>query len=179
MRHFRYSQGMSVVQQPTYDRARSGVFEAVLRVMQSPVVVLDPSGRIDWMDPAAEHFSGYGSDQLRGAVIWDVLIPDDQAASVREVLRSLAEGGPPIVSENDWLTNDGSRYSLIWSNTFVADSTGRVQWIVKTGTDVSAVRCAEQELRRSELRAKALLDTAVGGILAVDQSGVIRFANPE
>lgn len=104
MNSMRYQPPTAPLHEAIDDGARSGVFEAVLRVMQSPVVVLDPSGRIDWMNPAAEHFSGYESDQLRGAVIWDVLIPDDQAASVREVFRSLAEGGPPIVSENDWLT---------------------------------------------------------------------------
>lgn len=161
------------------DAARSGVFEAALRASESPVVVLDPAGCIDWMNGAAERLSGYKLDQLRGSVIWDVLIPDDEAASVRDVFRSLAEGRPPTSFENNWVAIDGSRHRLLWSNSFVTDDAGRVQWIIGVGTDVSVVRYVERELHRSELRAQAVLDAALGGILAVDPDGIIQFANPE
>ncbi len=161
------------------DPTKGRVFEAALQASESAVVVLDRGGCIDWMNAAAERLSGYELNQLRGSVIWDVLIPDDEAAVVRDVLRSLAAGHPPFPFENDWVASDGSRHRLLWLNSFVADDAGRVQWIIGTGTDVSAVRYAERELHRSELRAQAVLDAALGGILAADPDGIIQFANPE
>lgn len=170
---------MSNTRTAASDPTKSRVFEAALQALESPAVVLDQAGCIDWMNAAAERLSGYDLDQLRGSVIWDVLIPDDETAAVREVFRSLAEGHPPTPFENDWVASDGSRHRLLWSNSFVADDAGQVRWIIGTGTDISAVRYAERELHRSEMRAQALLDAALGGILAVDPDGIIQFANPE
>ena len=161
------------------DRVKRRVFETALQAVESPVVVLDSAGCIDWMNAAAERLSGYELDQLRGSAIWDVLIPGDEAAAVQEVFRSLAAGQPPTPFENDWMAIDGSRHRLLWSNAFVADDAGRVEWVIGVGTDVSVVRYVERELHRSELRAQALLDAALGGILAVDPDGIIQFANPE
>jgi PAS domain S-box-containing protein len=141
--------------------------------------VLDSTGRIDWMSAAAERVSGYELGELKGSLAWEVLIPRDESAAVQEVFRSLAEGQPPTTFENDWQARDGKRHRFLWSNSFVTDDIGQVQWIIGTGTDISAVRYAERELHRSQLRAQAVLDAALGGILAVDPAGVIQFANPE
>lgn len=159
--------------------ATSRVFEAALQASESPVVVLDSAGRIDWMNAAAERLSRHELGQLRGSVIWDVLIPDDESAAVQDVFHSLVANNAPTPFENDWQASDGSRHRLLWSNSVVTDDTGRVQWVVASGADVSAVRYAERELHRSELRAQALLDAALGGILAADPDGIIQFANPE
>src|SRR5690606_29598085 len=159
--------------------ATSRVFEAALRASESPIVVLDPSGRIDWMNDAAERLSGHELGRLLDSVIWDVLIPEDESAAVQAVFRSLVAGEPPTPFENDWVASDGSRHRLLWSNSVVQDDSGQVQWVVASGTDVSAVRYAERELHRSELRAQAVLDAALGGILAANPDGIIQFANPE
>lgn len=167
--------------QPAKDRGKSGVFEAVLQALAAPVVVLDPVGGIEWMNSAAERISGHRLEQSQGSPIWDVLIPDDQKAGVQQVFRSLAEGLPPTPFENDWVALDGTRHRFVWSNSSVADPSGGVEWVIGTGTDVSEARGAARELHRSELKAQAVLDAALGGILACnpDSEGIIQFANLE
>ena len=161
------------------NRLDGTVLEAALQALDSPVAILDPDGRIVWLNSASETLSGYRLEQVRNGLIWNVLIPEDQWTAVQDVFRELAEGGGPSRFENDWVISDGGRLRISWSNTTVADDSGRIRYIIGTGTDVEALRRARKALQTSELRAKAVLDAALGGILAVDPTGTIQVANPE
>jgi PAS domain S-box-containing protein len=160
-------------------RLATAALESALQALDSPVVILDSSGRIVWLNAASERLSGYRLEQIGGAAIWDVLIPRDELEGVESVFRHLAEGAGSSRFENDWLTSKGGRVRISWSNTVVADDSGRIRYVIGTGTDVRELRRAEKALQTSELKARALLDAALGGILAVDPGGIIQVANPE
>jgi light-regulated signal transduction histidine kinase (bacteriophytochrome) len=66
----------------------------------------------------------------------------------------------PLCHENHWLTKEGRRRWIAWSNTALLDSRGAVQHVIATGIDETERLAAEQARTRAEqdLRA-ALADT--------------------
>jgi PAS domain S-box-containing protein len=132
---------------------------AILESSGALILVLDLQGRIVRFNRACEEIIGYSAEEVIGRLFWDVLIPPDQVEQVRDAFESLCEQGTPSRYENDWLTRDGERRRIAWSNTIVRDEQDNPRYIVSSGMDVSEQRAAEQELRESEKRYRTLFET--------------------
>ena len=120
---------------------------AVFDTTQALVAVLDREGRIVLFNQACERTTGYSFDEVRGRAVWDFLIPPEQIEPVREVFANLESGDFPSHYENYWLTKDGSRRLIAWSNTCLFDARGEVAFVVPTGIDVTELKRIEAALR--------------------------------
>jgi len=123
---------------------------AVLDTIASVVVVLDRSGVIVSFNQAAQHISGYSSEEALGRRVWDFLLADDQREGVEDVFARFVKGDFPSRYENDWVKRDGGRRRIAWSNSALLDDEGRVEYVIATGIDITEQRRAERDLARVE-----------------------------
>ncbi len=89
-------------------------------------------------------------------------------------LEKLVAGGEVDAFENRWLAKDGTYRWLLWSATPALDQ----QVIYAAARDVTERRLAEEALRESEERSRAIVDSSVDAILTIDEAGIIQSANP-
>lgn len=129
---------------------------AVLDTAGALVVVLDREGRIVRFNRACEALSGYTFDEVRGTPVWDRLIPPEAVDEVKGVFADLCAGKFPSTHENHWLTRDGRRRLVSWSNTVLTGEDGAVTFAIATGIDITERRQAEQELRAAHDELQAL-----------------------
>jgi diguanylate cyclase (GGDEF)-like protein/PAS domain S-box-containing protein len=153
--------------------------QAVLNTVGALVAVLDRSGRIVAFNRACEQTTGYRFEEVRGRYVWDLLIPPEQAAGVRDVFARLTAGNFPNHHENYWLTRAGGRRLIAWSNTCLVDAAGRVEYVVPTGVDITERQQAEEALRRSEERLALALQAAGLGLYDLDVRSGRAVVNPE
>jgi len=125
---------------------------AVLNTAGALVVVTDREGRIVRFNQACEKITGWSAEQVRGRLVWDVFVMEEEVDTVRAIFQDLKEGQFPREHENTWLTRTGERRLISWSNTALLDSRGVVQYVVATGIDVTEQRRAERRLRESHDR---------------------------
>ena len=124
---------------------------AVIDNADALVLVLDAEGRIVRFNRACERVSGYSAAEMFGRPLGD-LIPPEQRERVERALSDVRSGGPPRENENHWLTKDGGRRLIAWTNAVLSDADGRVEHVVSSGLDVTEMRLAEAELRASRAR---------------------------
>ena len=148
---------------------------AVLGTMGALVVVLDSQGRIVRFNRACERTTGYSFEEVRGKELWPLLIAQDEAVAVRSVFDELAAGRFPKEFENDWMTRDGRRRRIAWSDTAMLGKTGAVEYIIGTGIDITdrkqaqaALQRSEEALRGAERRLELAVDAARMGIFDHD-----------
>src|SRR4051812_44635744 len=111
---------------------------AIVDASASLIVVVDRAGRIVRFNHACEEASGYSFAEVRGRVLWEVLIAPAEAAAAREAFEAgLAAGEFPRAHENDWQSRDGSRRRIVWSNAAVLDTSGQPALIVGCGNDIT------------------------------------------
>jgi PAS domain S-box-containing protein len=128
----------------------------VLDTVGALVVVLDHQGRIVRFNPACEQATGYAADEVIGRFVWDLFVVPEEVESVKEVFSNLREGVFPNENENYWLTGDGTRRLIAWSNTVLLDEEGAVGYVIATGIDVTERRKAEEEIRQRNRELVAL-----------------------
>ena len=119
---------------------------AVLNTCGGLVVVLDRQGRIIRFNRACESTTGYSFQEIRERPFWDIFLVADELEAVKGVFHKLSAGQFPSQYENHWLTKDGHRRLIAWSNTVLLDHTGAVEYIICTGIDTTERKRLEKEI---------------------------------
>lgn len=133
------------------DLERSRDFtDAILETIGALVVVLTPAGVVERFNTACERLTGFAPNDVIGRSAFEVLIPPEQRATVGGVLAQLADRGGPNRAENDWLTADGGRRTISWTNTVLTDDDGTPLVIIGTGIDVTETRRLQATLGQTE-----------------------------
>jgi PAS domain S-box-containing protein len=107
-----------------------------------------------------------------------LLHPDDVRRHIQIVDQALKHG-TPYQSVFRWIRPDNGQ--LVWLDLRavpVTDSDGQVTTLSGVAIDVTERKRGEQDLRASEERMRAILDTAMDAIITMDIHGTILSVNP-
>ncbi|MBT9585217.1 PAS domain S-box protein [bacterium] len=163
------------------ERLLSTVFSS----MAVGMVIQDQTGAICDVNPAAESILGLPREQLLGMESidsrWRSTHPDGSPfpRSQHPSMVALRTGEP----QNDvqmWIRSGEDRLAMISINARLipAPRDSQSQMVVSTFRDISRQILAEQELRDSETRSRAIIDTAVDAFITIDELGRIERVNP-
>ncbi|MBI1206222.1 MAG: PAS domain S-box protein [Azospirillum sp.] len=160
-------------------RIDRGTTAAILRAAVDGIVTIDEQGLIAGFNPAAERLFGYRSAEVVGRNV-SMLMPEPYRSGHDGYLaRYLAGGEARVIGigrEVIGQRKDGSTFPMELS---VGESlSGRRRLFAGIVRDITERKRAEQRLRDSEAETRAILETAVDGILTIDQGGLILSANP-
>ena len=132
--------------------------ETLIDTVGSLILVLDREARIVRFNHACEQTTGYTSNEVLGRIFWEFLVIPEERESVQAVFQQLRTGQFPNTHENYWLTKEGHRRWISWTNSAMVDAQGNVDFIIGTGTDTTEHRLAEAGLRQSEQQFRILAE---------------------
>ena len=110
------------------------------------VVGLDPEGRVQALNAAAEATTGYREAEVRGQDWFGLLAPRDRYPEVWEAFCKLQAGELPTHLENPILTRGGEERIIAWTNQAILHE-GRCLGTLSFGQDVTAQRAADRRFR--------------------------------
>src|SRR4029453_13245339 len=91
---------------------------------QSLVCVYDRDGRILLFNEACERATGFTRDEVLGRNARDVVIPPEGGAALALCCAAVGRGGPSSPQVGHWMTKDGGRRLIAWSNRPMVDDEG-------------------------------------------------------
>jgi PAS domain S-box-containing protein len=141
---------------------------------QTLVCVLDREGRILVFNDACERATGFSRDEVLGADARDFVIPPEEAGAFGDVLAHVWASGEPSPQVGHWLTRDGGRRLIAWSNKPVLGRDGRPEYLVTSGLDITEREATVEELHALEGDLEAKLSEV--GRLAQEQTALRRVA---
>lgn len=184
---FIYEKQEQVIREREDDLRRITLFQrTILDNAPYGIVSTTPEGIVTSFNPAVERMLGYTADEMVGKqtpACWH-----DPEEVTRHALRLSEELGETItpgfevfaararrnlLEENEWtfICKDGRRIPVNLSITALRDEEGHITGFVGMGYDLTERKRAEEALRRSEERHRAILQTAMDGFWLVDAQG--------
>jgi diguanylate cyclase (GGDEF)-like protein/PAS domain S-box-containing protein len=141
-------------------------FNRTLEAVPSILLVVDPQGKISWVNSRACDFLGYPSALLVGMDFFDHFIPAKYRSDVidrnKQILNDPAEA---IHSEEfSTITVKGDEHRVAWRVGLLKDQQGAVQGTLYAGEDITALRSSEAALKISQERYMLALRGANDGI---------------
>ncbi len=164
----------------------------------APVIVLllDPRGMIQHVNPCFEHLTGYRLDEIAGKEWFATCLPAHDRARIRALFATAIDDQPVRGYINPIVTRYGEERQIEWHAMPQRDAGGQMTGLLSIGLDVTERQQLEGHLRELtqsleqrvvertaevELvsrRNAAILEAAIDGFFAADISGRIRQANP-
>jgi PAS domain S-box-containing protein len=121
--------------------------ETILDTAEMLIFVIDTHGRFVRFNGACERLTGYRFEELRDQPIWEHVVPPERREAVQARHECLTSpDGVLRTLEVEWLTRDGQRRLISWSNATLTDETGRLQYMIGTGIDITERKRAESGL---------------------------------
>jgi PAS domain S-box-containing protein len=129
-----------------------------------------PDGLSDYLNEQWEDYVGLPRERIYGWGWTEIIHPEDLTLTVTEWARSI-ETGEPLNIRNRFRHRGGEwRWQLVRGNPIRNDAGQIVKW-VGTCTDIQSEVDAQEALRRSEERFRAMADSAPVMIWISDRSG--------
>lgn len=113
----------------------------VLELVPDAVCVVDPEGRFLFVSASFERILGYTRDEVLGRRTFELIHPDDRAATVQQVKRVM-DGALQRYFRNRYLHKDGHSVDMQWSARWSPEHGVRIA----VGREVTELRRAEREL---------------------------------
>ena len=159
---------------------RTERFERVLSGVRDAIWDWDVPGRRIFLSARWKRIRGLNDDEVGdNENEWLSRIhPDDHTrviAAVREHMDGRTIG---FAEEYRTLCKDGTWKWVHHRGTALRDSNGRVVRMAGSETDITERRRAEQALRDSEQRFRAIVESCADGIVTADERGIINSVNP-
>jgi PAS domain S-box-containing protein len=156
-------------------RASELNFQLTVDNIPGMVHTMTAEGVVEFVNQQTLDYFGKTVDELNH---WHALVhPDDRARVVDQWIRSVATG-EPFDAEHRVLSADGTYRWLHSRGLPLRDTNGRIVRWYNLLIDIDERKRAEQELRRSEARKAAILDSALDCIVTIDHEGCITEFNP-
>jgi PAS domain S-box-containing protein len=162
-------------------RQLSEFHEAVMASMGEGLYATDARGMATYMNPAAERLLGWTAEELLGRPMHDCIHykrPDDTLFPAEQcaLLRVQRDGSSLREHEDAFIRKDGVVIPVACSSSPII-SDGVAAGLVVVFRDVAKQKQAEQELRGSERRYRALADVMPQIVWAAQPDGCLDYFN--
>ncbi|HOT44032.1 MAG TPA: PAS domain S-box protein [Spirochaetota bacterium] len=153
--------------------------------MSDMVWMMDMDLRTTYASPSMEKILGFTPEERYAQKLEDMLTPESMKTALEKWAEELKVEGTPgvdpdriIVMELEYYHKKGHTVWVENKMRPIRDHEGRVIGIHGVSRDITGQKQAEEALRQSERRFRALVDNLEDFILIVDGNGVITYENP-
>jgi two-component system sporulation sensor kinase A len=123
---------------------------------------------------AAEKLTGYSKKEL-SSMTFDLIHPKEKIREIAASMKKSAETQTIAIMETEILTKDKKRVSVILSGGPI--KIGDKMYMQAIFKDITEIKKAQEEIKESEEKYRALINNIPAIVMNVDQNGKIMFIN--
>jgi PAS domain S-box-containing protein len=152
----------------------------VLETMELIAVSLDIRGNISFCNDFLLHLTGWKREEVLGKSWFKTFLPHKIRDEIKQsvFLKDIETGILPAHYQNDIITKNGELRLINWNSTVFRDSQGDVVSVTSIGEDITKRKLAEEALRESEEKLRAILEANPDPVVMYDTEGHPQYLNP-
>src|SRR5438477_3740370 len=148
----------------------------LFKLSHDVILSLDRAGNILCINQRGVQLSGYSDSELRGANVFQHLLPPEDRQVAREMLADVLEGKAREY-QVCWRTKDGAIVHFDGASVPRLSESGEFLSTLCTLRDVTERKSAEERLRKSEEKYRDLIEISPDAIYVVDADGICFLGN--
>ena len=142
-------------------------FRALIENSSDAIIVVNRDGTNRYVSPSTGRMLGYKPDERIGVSIFESVHPDDIQPAADDLARLLQNPGATMQTEVRVQHKDGNWHTIESTATNLLHNPA-IEGIVVNLRDITERKKAEEELRESERKFRAIFDNANDGFISVD-----------
>jgi two-component system sensor kinase FixL len=154
----------------------SRILAAIVESSDDAIIAKNLDGMILSWNRGAERMYGYAANEAIGRPI-SFLIPSEQRDELDEILTNVRADRGVAHFQTRRLTKDGRVLEVSLTVSPIKDSAGAIVGASTIARDITDAKSVEQALRGSEARWRAIVESAVDGIVVIDARGQVEAFN--
>ena len=148
----------------------------------SIILKLDKSGNVTFFNEFAQQFFGFSTSEILGRPVVGSVVPLHETKTNRDLSLMIGDiirhPEDHVNNENENITKNGERVWIHWWNKPIYDKLGLFEGVLCVGTDITARKQVEDELRAENEKNRGLMDHASDAIFIADaETGMFTDAN--
>lgn len=154
------------------------LYSSIIDASPDVITITDLEGRIIMSSPVGvKLFGNENVEEQIGCAITDFLVPEDRKHAF-SVFKQMSKGIAPGASEFRGLRKNNTSFDMEVSSGYIHNDEGKPTKIIFIIRDITVRKQIEDALKDSEIRMRAITDSAQDGILMMDHNGLIAYWNP-
>ncbi|MFW6156414.1 MAG: PAS domain-containing protein, partial [Armatimonadota bacterium] len=158
-------------------RASEERYRTLVETVGDGLTMIDRDARITYANEAFAEMIERPIDELIGMQLQEMYAPVSQER-LEQQLQERFEKGVSAEYEATLQSGSGEQIPVLTHATPLRDDDGRITGSLAVIKDITERKRAEEELRQSEERLRAVFEASPDGILAVDPDGRVTDCNP-
>ncbi|MCU1384685.1 MAG: sensor signal transduction histidine kinase, partial [Acidobacteria bacterium] len=154
----------------------SRILAAIVESSDDAIMAKNLDGMILSWNRGAERMYGYAANEAIGRPI-SFLIPSEQRDELDEILTNVRADRGVAHLQTRRLTKDGRVLEVSLTVSPIKDSAGAIVGASTIARDITDAKRIEQALRGSEAKWRAIVESAVDGIVVIDARGQVEAFN--
>jgi PAS domain S-box-containing protein len=160
-------------------RAEELRMRAITECAQDAILLMDPEGKISFLNPATERIFGYSASELMGKNLHDVLAPERFHSAHEKAFPAYLQSGEGKslnkIVEFDGKHKQGHEIPIELSLSSLVLPDGR--YTVGIIRDITERKLAEKRIVESEANARAIMESTEDFIVLHDKKGIVIDSN--
>ncbi|MCK9631241.1 MAG: PAS domain S-box protein [Methanoregula sp.] len=153
-------------------RESEAKYRELVENANSIILKLDKSGNITFFNEFAQRFFGFTATEILGKPVVGTVVPAQESGSDRDLshmIENIIRHPEDYVNnENENVTKNGDRVWIHWWNKPIYDRDGVFEGVLCVGTDITARKRIEDELRMENEKNRGLMNHAIDAIVVLD-----------
>ncbi len=150
---------------------------AVLDNADVMVAVIDRNGIIARVNKTCLSVVGRKLEELSGKTLDSLFTIPEKLDEIKCIFNTVVNGVYPYGWEIEWEIRSGEIKNIAWSTTALTDDSGKVEYVISYGRDITEQKLAEKTRRAAEKRYRDLVEFLPQTVYERDDFGNFTFVN--